>query len=113
MARIYQRVLGLYKKEGGKFPDPIVNLDWPYATPNNPSAHDLAKEINGRAIADLRSPADPTKVGRKAGEQLSGFGELRDDGSNISGCWLYTGSWTSDGNQTENGKGSWRERGWW
>src|SRR3546814_1374624 len=102
MARIYQRLLALYKKEGGKYPDPIVNLAWPHSTPDNPSAHDLAKEINGRALVDIvdrSSPSDPAKVLRKAGEQLSGFGELRDDGTTISGCWLYTGSWTSDGNQ--------------
>ena len=102
MALIYQRLLALYKKEGGAYPDPIVNLYWPYATPDNPHAHELAKEINGRALADLvdnASPSSPAKVLRKAGEQLSGFGELRDDGTTISGCWLYTGSWTSAGNQ--------------
>ncbi|TEA72499.1 formate dehydrogenase-N subunit alpha [Pollutimonas harenae] len=102
MALIYQRLLALYKKEGGAYPDPIVNLAWPYSTPGNPSAHDLAKEINGRALVDIvdqSSPSDPAKVLRKAGEQLSGFGELRDDGTTISGCWLYTGSWTAEGNQ--------------
>src|SRR5690606_30964077 len=46
MALLYQRMLALYKEEGGAFPDPIVNLTWPYATPENPSAEDLAKEIN-------------------------------------------------------------------
>jgi formate dehydrogenase major subunit len=30
---------------------------------------------------DLFDPKDPTKVIRKAGEQLAGFGELRDDGT--------------------------------
>ena len=102
MALIYQRMLALYKKEGGKFPDPIVNLTWPYATPDNPTAQELAKEINGRALVDLveeTDPSRPARVLRKAGEQLSGFGELRDDGTTLSGCWLYTGSWTSLGNQ--------------
>jgi len=31
---------------------------------------------------------DPTKITRKAGEQLAGFAELRDDGSTQSGCWI-------------------------
>ncbi len=99
MASLYQYILALYKKEGGVFPDPIVNLYWPYATPHNPNAHDLAKEINGRAIADLPSASGLTTPGRKAGEQLASFGELRDDGSTLSGCWIYTGSWTPEGNQ--------------
>lgn len=102
MALIYQRMLALYKEEGGAFPDPIVNLAWPYATPYNPTAEDLAKEMNGRALVDLveeTDPSRPARVLRKAGEQLSGFGELRDDGSTNSGCWIYTGSWTSEGNQ--------------
>src|SRR5690606_13337554 len=78
------------------------NLSWPYSTPDNPSAQDLAKEINGRAIVDLVEETDPSRPARvlpKAGEQLSGFGELRDDGTTLSGCWIYTGSWTAAGNQ--------------
>ncbi|HLS51385.1 MAG TPA: molybdopterin dinucleotide binding domain-containing protein, partial [Burkholderiaceae bacterium] len=47
---------------------------------------------------DLRDPNNPSRILRKEGEQLSGFGELRDDGSTIAGCWLYTGSWTEEGN---------------
>src|SRR5690606_26573697 len=85
MALIYQHVRALYEKEGGVFPDPIVNLDWPYATPFSPAAADLAKEINGRALVDLMHPANPAVVQRRAGEQVSGFGELRDDGSAMCG----------------------------
>jgi formate dehydrogenase major subunit len=60
---------------------------------------EVAKEYNGRALVDLADPKDPTKIVRKAGEQVSGFGELRDDGSTISGCWIYAGAWTQAGNQ--------------
>ena len=35
----------------------------------------------------------------KAGEQLAGFGLLRDDGTTSSGCWIYSGCWTQAGNQ--------------
>ena len=31
VAEIFLRVRDLYKKEGGKFPDPILNLSWAYA----------------------------------------------------------------------------------
>ena len=99
MALIYHRIRELYEKEGGAFPDPILNLDWKYSQPLNPSAEDLAKEINGKAIEPMRDANNPLRVVRQAGEQLSGFGELRDDGTTSSGCWIYTGSWTTEGNQ--------------
>ena len=38
-------------------------------------------EINGKALADVLDPKDPTKVLVKAGEQLPSFAMLRDDGS--------------------------------
>ncbi len=43
-------------------------------------------------------PKDPTKITRKAGEQLAGFAELRDDGSTTSGCWIFCGAWGPTGN---------------
>jgi len=99
MSQLHLRLKALYKAEGGKFPDPIANLWWPYADPEEPRPEEVAKEFNGRALVQLNDPKDPTKVLRKAGEQLSGFGELRDDGSTQSGCWIWTGCWTSAGNQ--------------
>ncbi len=97
MALLFTRLRALYQTEGGKFPDPILKLWWPYSNPDNPTAAELAMEYSGRALTDL---ADPTSgvVQRKAGEQLAGFGELRDDGSTISGCWIYAGCWTQAGN---------------
>src|SRR5690606_2587275 len=79
--------------------DPRLNLYWPYANRAAPSAAELAKEDSGRALADLTDPNDPSRVTRKAGEQLDGFAELRDDGTTISGCWIYAGAWTQQGNQ--------------
>ncbi len=99
MSALFLRLRELYRKDGGAFPDPIVNLHWPYLIPASPSAQELAMEYNGKALVDLVDPKDPTKVLVKAGEQLSGFGQLRDDGTTSSGCWIYTGSWTQAGNQ--------------
>jgi formate dehydrogenase major subunit len=96
LARIFLKVRDLYKKEGGKFPDPIVNLTWPYVDAQNPSLADIAKELNGRAIADVTDPATK-QVAVKAGQQLPGFAFLRDDGSTSSGDWLFCGSWTEAG----------------
>ncbi|MGE8616389.1 MAG: molybdopterin dinucleotide binding domain-containing protein, partial [Achromobacter spanius] len=98
MSLIFTRLRKLYQDEGGKYPDPIVNLSWPYANPQNPTAEELAKEYSGRALVDLVDPKDPTKVTRKGGEQLAGFAELRDDGSTASGCWIFAGAWGPGGN---------------
>ncbi len=99
MAAIFLAVRELYRKEGGTFPDPILGLDWPYAIPHAPSAAELAREFNGRAVADVTDPKDPKKVLARAGEQLATFAHLRDDGSTASGCWIFCGSWTQAGNQ--------------
>ncbi len=99
MAGLHLHLRELYKKEGGAFPDPILNLDWPYKMPHEPSSEELAKEFNGKALEDLADPADPTKIIRKAGEQLDGFAQLRADGSTACGCWIFAGSWTQAGNQ--------------
>ena len=98
MAGLFTRLRALYQTEGGAFPDPIVNLWWPYGNANSPRPEELAKEYSGKALADVMDPKDATKVLRKAGEQLAGFAELRDDGSTISGCWIYCGAWGPTGN---------------
>ncbi len=98
MAQIHVRLKELYRKEGGAFPDPIVNLDWAYADANEPTAEELAKEINGKALATVYDAADPTKVLAEAGKLVPGFAALRDDGSTSSGCWIYSGCFNENGN---------------
>jgi formate dehydrogenase major subunit len=95
LAQIYLRVRALYKKEGGKFPDPVLNATWNYTIPEHPSLSEVAKEINGKALADLKD--DKTGQEIKAGQQLPGFAWLKDDGTTTSGNWLYCGSWTEAG----------------
>jgi formate dehydrogenase major subunit len=97
LARIFLKVRELYQKEGGKFPDPILQLTWGYTNPYNPSLAEVAKEINGKALADLEDPKTKQQV--KAGQQLPGFAWLKDDGTTSCGNWLYSGSWTEAGNQ--------------
>lgn len=98
MAQIHQRVRKLYQDEGGVFPDPIVNLTWDYRDPGDPKADELAREMNGKALATVYDPTDPTKVLAEAGQQLGGFAQFRDDGTTMGGCWIYSGSWTEAGN---------------
>src|SRR6516162_714276 len=95
LAQIFLRIRALYKQEGGKFPDPILKASWSYTQPEHPSLSEIAKEINGKALADISD--DKLNVTLKAGQQLPGFAMLRDDGTTMSGNWLYCGSWTEAG----------------
>jgi formate dehydrogenase major subunit len=100
LARIFLKVREMYQKEGGKFPDAILNASWPYTNPNNPSLAEVAKEINGKALADLHDDKQ-TPTDWKMGQQLPGFAWLRDDGSTSCGNWLYCGSWPDSGSNTQ------------
>ena len=95
LARIFLKVRELYAKEGGKFPEGPLSVDWKYTNPNNPSLSECAKEINGKALADFED--EKTKQSFKAGQQLPSFAFLHDDGTTMSGNWLYCGSWTEAG----------------
>jgi formate dehydrogenase major subunit len=99
LARIFLKVRELYRKEGGQFPDPILNLTWNYTVPENPSLSEVARELNGRAIADVEDKATNQVI--KAGQQLPGFAFLRDDGSTSCGNWIWSGSWTEAGAMTQ------------
>ncbi|HEX7140530.1 MAG TPA: molybdopterin dinucleotide binding domain-containing protein, partial [Vicinamibacterales bacterium] len=94
LSRIFLKVRDLYQHEGGKFPDPILNAAWNYVDPLHRSFAELAREINGRALADI---TDASNQVIRAGQQLPGFAVLKDDGTTICGNWLYCGSWTEAG----------------
>lgn len=97
MSAIFRRIRELYGKEGGAFPDPILNLTWPYTDPDEPDPEDLAKEMNGRALVDIKDPTGAVSL--HAGQLLDGFAQLRDDGTTSSACWIFSGSYTEKGNQ--------------
>jgi formate dehydrogenase major subunit len=100
MAQLFLRLKALYQKEGGTAPEPILNLMWSnYKDPGHPTPDELAKEVNGSAIADVADPNDPTKLILQKGKQLPGFAALRDDGTTACACWIYSGSYTEAGNQ--------------
>jgi formate dehydrogenase major subunit len=96
MAGLFHRLRQLYQKEGGALPDPLLNLTWNYTDPTAPDPQDIAKDLNGRALGDLKD--DTGAVVTKAGTLLDGFAQLRDDGSTASGCWIFAGSFTEKGN---------------
>ena len=96
MSALFHRIRDLYRKEGGAFPDPILKLTWNYTNPVEPSPDQLAQELNGKTRVDIKD--DTGAVILKAGQQLDGFGQLRDDGTTESGCWIFAGCYTEKGN---------------
>jgi formate dehydrogenase major subunit len=70
-------------------------LTWTYATEapdDEPVAEDILKEINGRRIADSTL--------------VSGFRELKADGSTACGCWIYSGVFPEPGKNRANERDS-------
>lgn len=106
IARLFMKLRAMYAKDGGALPEPVLALNWPYLNAEKPSPAELLREISGKALTDVLAPPDPAdpkappKVLVKAGEQVAGFGLLRDDGSTSCGNWLYAGCWSQAGNLT-------------
>ena len=116
MARLFLKLREMYTKDGGAFPDAIKGLSWPYINASAPAAGEVFREISGRALADVMPPPAAPKLDAqgkpipapataaaplvKAGEQLAGFIQLRDDGSTSCGNWIYCGAWSQAGNLT-------------
>lgn len=110
-ARHDPRILGgimmelrrLYETEGGACPEQVLHMSWDHDTyhdPHFPHAEELAKESNGYALEDVFDE-NGVQILRK-GQLLDSFAQLRDDGTTQSFCWIFTGSWTEQGNQMAN-----------
>ncbi len=90
---LFLRVRDLYKKEGGKFPAPILNTTWNYGS--EVDIHKVAKEINGYYLEDVYDKkATPPKLLGKKGELCATFVHLQADGTTSCGNWLFSQSYT-------------------
>jgi formate dehydrogenase major subunit len=96
LADLFMRIRKLYEKDGGKGIDPLMAVDWSYKDPLHPHAEEVLKELNGKALVDLKDGEG--KVTRAAGQQLASFAEMRDDGSTDGVQWIYTGVYGPNGN---------------
>ena len=99
IGELFMAIRGLYAREGGALPDPVLKLTWPYRIAKSPSAEEAAREFNGQALADVPDPKNPAAFLVRQGEQVPGFAVLQADGSTACGCWIFAGSWTQAGNQ--------------
>jgi formate dehydrogenase major subunit len=91
LAELHYRVAELYRKEGGKYPGPILDLAMPYKDPRKPALDEIAQEVNGKDV--------------KTGVRVATFAKLLDDGSTSSGNWIYAGSYGPKGNLTRRRNG--------
>ncbi|MBP6942341.1 MAG: formate dehydrogenase-N subunit alpha [Syntrophorhabdaceae bacterium] len=96
--QFHKKLKALYKKDGGVLPAPVIKLSWNYGHGHEPDVHLVAKEINGYFTRDVTIKDKDKTVEFKAGEQVPSFAQLQDDGSTVSGCWIYCGSYTGKGN---------------
>lgn len=66
---------------------PVLDLAWDYEVEGDePSASDVLRHING---IDLRT-----------GRTVDGYPDLRADGSTACGCWIYSGVYAGETNQS-------------
>ena len=87
---LYLAIKALYQGDDGAFPEPILNLKWDYFDGPDIPAVMLAKEINGYHLEDSDNGA--------AGDLVTNFTKLAEDGTTSSGNWLYCQSYNMDGN---------------
>ena len=97
---LFFKVRELYKKEGGAFPDPILNLSWEYGEKDGAGKvkhvdiHAVAKEINGYWLEDVYDKkVDPPKLIGKKGDLVTSFPSLQADGTTSCGNWIYCNSY--------------------
>ena len=97
---LFFKVRELYKKEGGAFPDPILNLSWEYGEKDGAGkvkhvdVHAVAKEINGYWLEDVYDKkVDPPKLIGKKGDLVTSFPSLQADGTTSCGNWVYCNSY--------------------
>lgn len=73
---------------------PVLDLAWDYplhgARGDEPSADAVLKEINGYEVA--------------TGRPLSSYLEMKNDGSTLGGCWIYSGVYADGVNQAARRK---------
>jgi len=98
--KIMDTLRDLYKKEGGAFPEQILNLKWDYRDASGKfDALKVSKQINGHYTQDLTitDPVTGAKEENKKGETVPTFAKLMADGSTSSGNWVMAGSFDQKG----------------
>jgi len=100
LTELISRLKKIYAQKGGKSKEAILKLSWDFSTrkPNGAiqlfDPHKVAKEINGYFLKNRR--IDGEIFGK--GTQVPSQKYLQADGSTACGNWLYSSSYTEEGN---------------
>jgi formate dehydrogenase major subunit len=100
MYHLGRRLKELYRGSRKRRDRPIKHLTWDYPTEGEhgePDAEAILREVNGWTVKD--------------GKPVSGFLDLKDDGSTACGCWIYSGIYADGVNQAARKKPG-REQTW-
>jgi formate dehydrogenase major subunit len=104
-----KRLKALYAGSTDTKDQPLLNLTWDYdhdapsklpdgsvsRIEGEPDVERILQEVNGYAVNEI----DP-QTGRP--KLLSGFSDLKDDGSTACGCWIYSGVFPDPGRNRAN-----------
>ncbi len=88
MHHLTKRIMKHYEGSADPKDWPVVHLSWPYAEHGphaEPVVEQVLREINGYDVA--------------TGRPVSGFADLKNDGSTACGCWIYAGIFADGVNQ--------------
>lgn len=80
--RLWTRICKLYKDEGGKCPEPILNTKWDYYVDGKMDPRPVAWALNG--------------YNTKTGKLLKSFANLAADGSTANAMWIYGGFYNNN-----------------
>jgi formate dehydrogenase major subunit len=81
---------------------PILDLTWDYPVDETgePSADAVLREVNGTFL-----------TGAQAGQALTSYTQMKNDGTTAGGCWIYTGVYADGVNRAARRKPG-REQSW-
>jgi formate dehydrogenase major subunit len=110
-----KRLKKLYEGSTAPKDQPLLNLTWDYdfdeparladgslsRLESDPDIARVLQEINGHKIVGPASRAGPAPLGSR-GLLVSGFSELKDDGTTACGCWVYSGVFPEPGRNRAN-----------
>jgi formate dehydrogenase major subunit len=85
--QLARRLKAVYANSNKDQDAPIRELFWNYGDGDMPDIDAIMREISGYDV--------------ETSEQLNLFGALADDGTTLSGCWIYCGMYSPAGNLTK------------
>ncbi len=90
---LWQEICRLYREEGGANPDPILNTKWDYYVDGVIDPRSVAWALNGYTIegSSCNASSDDPHI-----NLLSGYSDLKADGSTACAMWIYGGFWNNN-----------------